>query len=267
MLASCGSEASPIPPIAGGAAGSSTESSAEPTGPEVFPSQPVNVFEAGSRPRVMIVGDSISAGPGCYKGRLVEALGQNGYSDFEFVGEYTDDCGAGVMHSAVSCSTATHFTQETFTMDNCFVGENFAGLATLAETHKPDLILLQLGVNDVWNGRAETAILADYAELIRQARAQNPKIVLVVAQIQKIRPDCDAEVATVFDRAQSLVNAVPAWAQGQSTEESPVYVADLWTESDWTEAETNDCIHPNDVGAERMGQNWFNALRNILNAE
>jgi hypothetical protein len=57
---------------------------------------------------------------------------------------------------------------------------------------------------------------------------------------------------------------VPAWAAQQSTADSPVFVADLWTNSDWTKAETIDCVHPNDVGAEKMGMNWYNALKGIL---
>lgn len=225
------------------------------------------VFSAGARPRVMIVGDSISAGPGCYKGFLVENLAASGYSDFEFVGQYSDDCGAGVRHSAVSCSTAQQYTQASFSLPDCFPGTTFPGLSALAATHQPDLMLLQLGVNDVWGGRAIEAILNDYDELVLQARAQNPSIVLVVAQIQQIRPSCDPADDSVFGRARALVEAVPAWAESVSTEQSPVFVADLWTNSDWSMAETLDCVHPNDVGAERMGLNWFNALRGILSPD
>src|SRR5215204_865634 len=39
-------------------------------------------------PRIMIVGDSISAGPGCYKKYLVQNLTANGITNYEFVGEY-----------------------------------------------------------------------------------------------------------------------------------------------------------------------------------
>ncbi len=49
-----------------------------------------------TKPRIMIVGDSISAGPGCYQKYLLQNLNDNGYSNFEFVGEYDDDCGGGV---------------------------------------------------------------------------------------------------------------------------------------------------------------------------
>jgi lysophospholipase L1-like esterase len=130
-------------------------------------------------------------------------------------------------------------------------------------THKPDLVMLQLGVNDVWGGKTTENILGNYAKLIEQARAQNPKVVLAVARIQKIKPDCGSD-ETVYKRAEALVTAVPAWAQTQTQAESPVFVADLWTNSDWSKAETNDCVHPNDIGAERMGKNWYETLKTIL---
>lgn len=237
-----------------GAGGVSTGGAS--TGPWTFP--------AGvTKPKIMIVGDSISAGPGCYKKFLLKALTDNHYSSFEFIGEYTDDCGGGVRHSAVSCSTAEQYTQAMFTMPNCQAGKMFPGMSTLVTTHKPDLIMLQLGVNDVWGSKPTATILSNYAKLIEQARAQNPNVVLVVAQIQKIRPDCGTD-ESVTKRAEELVKAVPAWAAQQSQAKSPVFVADLWTNSDWSKAETNDCVHPNDVGAERMGNNWYAALKGIL---
>lgn len=219
--------------------------------------------EGVTRPRIMIVGDSISAGPGCYKKYLLANLNQNGFTRFDFVGEYTDDCGGGVRHSAVSCSTAEQYTEPTFTMPNCAVGMSFPGMSSLAAEHRPDLVMLQLGVNDVWGGRSIEAILASYAELVAQARAQNPDVVIAVAQIAKMRPDCSAD-DSIQRRAEMLVNAVPAWAEEQSQPSSPVFIADLWTNSDYSQAETLDCVHPNDVGAQRMGLNWFNALKQIL---
>lgn len=237
-----------------GTAGTGTAGAS--TGPWTFP--------AGvTKPKIMIVGDSISAGPGCYKKFLLKALNDNKYTNFEFIGEYTDDCGGGVKHSAVSCSTAEQYTMATFKMPNCATDKTFPGMSTLMTTHKPDLVMLQLGVNDVWGGKATDVILGNYAKLIEQARAQNPKVVLAVARIQKIKPDCGTD-ETVYKRAEALVTAVPAWAQTQTQAESPVYVADLWTNSDWSKAETNDCVHPNDIGAERMGKNWYETLKTIL---
>ena len=225
-------------------------------GPWRFPS-------SVTKPRIMIVGDSISAGPGCYKKYLLQNLTDNHYSNFQFVGEYSDDCGGVVRHSAVSCSTAEQYTRASFMMSNCSVGTTFKGLSGLMTSQKPDMVMLQLGVNDVWGGKSVNTILASYTSLVQQARAANPMVVLAVARIQKIRPNCGSD-ATVTNQAQALETAVPAWAQQLSTVSSPIFTADLWTSSDWSMAETIDCVHPNDVGARKMGMNWYNTLKTIL---
>ena len=213
-------------------------------------------------PRLMIVGDSISAGPGCYKKYLDQNLTENQITSYAFVGEYNDDCGGGVKHSAVSCTTSLQYTQESFSVPSCFGDTTFPGMSTLVETHSPDLVMLQLGVNDVWSGSAPIEpILNNYGTLIEQAREHNPRIVVVVAQIHKIITDnCQNEASTT--KAEELVMAVPAWAETVTSEDSPVLVADLWTNSDPHEAD--DCVHPNDAGARHMALNWYEALKDLL---
>lgn len=223
-------------------------------GTAIFPAQV-------TRPRIMIVGDSISAGPGCYKKYLVEKLAANGITAYEFVGEYADSCNGDVRHSAVSCATSQQYTQASFTLPNC-AHTRHPGMATLVATHNPDLVMIQLGVNDVWGGDAPIQpILNNYATLVEQARARNPRVVVVVAQIHKIITDDCTNVRSTSN-AEALVMAVPGWAAGISTRESPVLVADLWTNSDARQAA--DCVHPNDAGARRMADNWYATLAPIL---
>ena len=101
----------------------------------------------------------------------------------------------------------------------------------------------------------------NYRTLIEQARAHNPNIVVAVAQIHKIiTGNCTNSASTT--NAEALVNAVPGFVAEVSTADSPVFAADLWTNSDPYEA--NDCVHPNDAGAQRKGENWYNALQDIL---
>jgi lysophospholipase L1-like esterase len=163
----------------------------------------------------------------------------------------------------VSCSTAEQYTHDMFMMPNCQPEKSFLGMTPLVAKHNPDLVMLQLGVNDVWGNTPTPTILERYTSLVGQARAHNPDVVLVVAQIQKIRPSCGSD-DSVQKRAEDLVKAVPAWAKQLSSAKSPVFVADLWTTSDWSMAETLDCVHPNEVGAQKMGMNWFDALKTIL---
>lgn len=213
-----------------------------------------------TRPRIMIIGDSISAGPGCYKKYLVEKLAANGITAYEFVGEYEDMCDGDVRHSAVSCTTSAHFTQESFTV-SCSGPTRHPGMARLVATHRPDLVMIQLGVNDIGGGIESEAILNNFATLVQQARAHNPRVVVMVAQIHRIIMDHCRNNQSTAD-AQALVSAVPAWAASISTGASPVLVADLWTNSDPRQA--YDCVHPNDAGARRMADNWYAALAPIL---
>lgn len=210
----------------------------------------------------MIIGDSITAGAGCYKKYLDTNLRESGITHYEFVGEYTDDCGGSIRHSAVSCANTTNYTQSSFTLPNCFQDTVFPGLSQLMPDHDPDMLMIQLGVNDVWGGNTPIEnVLNNYTTLVDQARAHNPNIVLVVAQIHKVITDnCSND--TSFQNAQALVEAVPNWAEQNSSTDSPIFVADLWTNSD--PADADDCVHPNDTGSLRMAENWYNALVDLL---
>lgn len=240
---------------------SSTHDRTDGTAASVFP-------DGVTKPKLMIVGDSISAGPGCYKGFLHDKLQQAGITNYEFVGKYDDDCGGGVKHSAVSCSTTSDYVKETFVLANTSCSrDTFDGMSRLMSAYAPDLVMLQLGVNDVWNANAQIQpVLDNYTTLVQQARAHNPNVVVVIAQIQQINTQQAATpcAATTFSpKAKELIDAVPAWAAGASTEASKVYVADLWTNS--MVSETKDCVHPtDDTGARRMADNWFAALRPLL---
>lgn len=221
-----------------------------------------------TKPKLMIVGDSISAGPGCYKKFLDEKLKGDGITSYEFVGKYSDDCGGGIMHSAVSCSTTSDYVKGTFVLGNTSCSrDTFDGMAKLMAAYEPDLVMLQLGVNDVWDAGAQIQpVLVNYAALVEQARTQNPNVVIVVAQIQKINTQqagMPCMAADFSPKAKELVDAIPAWVASVNTGASPVFVADLWTNS--LVSETKDCVHPtDDTGATRMADNWFAALQPLL---
>lgn len=230
---------------------------------EIGPSQAARLaLSEIASPKVMIVGDSISAGPGCYKKYLQQKLADNGAGYIQFVGEYSDDCGSDVMHSAVSCSTALDYTKDQFNLPYCKPEAKYLGLAPLMAKHQPDMVMVQLGVNDMWSGEMPVAEVLDrYQTLITQMRASNPDIVIAIAQIHKILSDnCTNQQS--YDQVAKLVAALPAWAATHSRARSPIIVADLWTNSDPHDAD--DCVHPSDKGAQRMAENWYNALAPVF---
>ena len=56
-------------------------------------------------------------------------------------------------------------------------------------------------------------ILKNYTTLVTEARSRNSRLVIVVAQIHKIAPGATTcNDTTVYNRAQALITAVPAWA-------------------------------------------------------
>lgn len=113
-----------------------------------------------------------------------------------------------------------------------------------------------LGTNDVWSHIATNTILSAFTTLVGQIRAQNSKAVIIVAQILPMNPsgcsDCNAGVI-------ALNNAIPGWASGITTSQSPVTVVDLYTGIS-TSSDTSDGVHPNDSGNQKIANAWFSPL-------
>ncbi|WP_345028278.1 cellulase family glycosylhydrolase [Kutzneria kofuensis] len=122
---------------------------------------------------------------------------------------------------------------------------------------RPDIVLMHLGTNDVWNNIPATTILDAYTTLLSQMRASNPATKLVVAKIIPMNPSgCSACGQRVVD----LNNAIPGWAQAHSTAASPITVVDQWTGFD-TATDTSDGVHPNSTtGIQKMEARWYPAL-------
>lgn len=88
---------------------------------------------------------------------------------------------------------------------------------------QPDIVMMQLGTNDVWSSLPTTTILAAYTTLVGQMRAQNPKVLVLVAQITPMNP---SGCTTCEPGVENLNAAIPSWASGISTTTSPVSVVD-----------------------------------------
>ncbi|MEV0152099.1 MULTISPECIES: cellulose binding domain-containing protein [unclassified Nonomuraea] len=203
--------------------------------------------------RVMPLGDSITAGPGCWRAMLWHRLQTAGYTDIDFVGSVPDGgCGYGYSYDG----------------DN----EGHGGYAAtgIADQNqlppwlvaaRPDIVLMHLGTNDMWGGFIPTStVLAAYTKLVGQMRANNPDMKIIVAQIIPMNPSgCTTCAADV----KALDNAIPGWAAGLTTARSPIVVVDQWTGFD-TATDTGDGVHPNDTGFQKMADRWFPALARVL---
>jgi lysophospholipase L1-like esterase len=201
--------------------------------------------------RIMPLGDSITAGPGCWRAFLWDQLQRAGYTDIDFVG--TQNSGG--------CSVPLDADHEGHS------GFAATGIADqnqlppwLSATH-PDIVLMHLGTNDMWGGTISTAqILTAYSKLVDQMRASNPNMKIIVAKIIPMEPSTCTGCA---QRVVDLDNAIPAWAAGRTTSASPITVVDQWTGFS-AATDTFDGVHPVDSGFQKMANRWYPAVAAAL---
>jgi len=202
--------------------------------------------------RIMPLGDSITGSPGCWRALLWNRLQSSGYTNIDFVG---------TLNNANDCGTP-------FDGDNDghggFLATNIANQNLLPgwlSATNPDIVIMHLGTNDVWNNIPPATILAAYSTLVNQMRANNPNVKILVAQILPMNP---SGCTTCSQGVINLNAAIPAWASAKSTSQSPITVVDQWTGFS-TSADTVDGVHPNSTtGIQKVSNKWYPALTALL---
>ncbi|WP_238010146.1 cellulose binding domain-containing protein [Dactylosporangium sp. AC04546] len=204
--------------------------------------------------RIMPLGDSITAGPGCWRAKLWHRLQTSGYTNIDFVGGVSDGGGCNPGYAYDFDHEGHGGYSATGIADN-------NQLPPWLTAARPDVILMHLGTNDMWGGYIPLATkLAAFTKLVGQMRADNPAVKIIVAQII---PMSQAACATCPADVVALNNAIPGWAAGLTTAQSPITVADLWTGFDAV-ADTGDGVHPNDAGFQKMADAWYPAVTRVL---
>lgn len=204
--------------------------------------------------KIMPLGDSITAGPGCWRAILWHDLQTNGYTNIDFVGSVPDGgCNYGYTYDGDNEGHGGYSATG--------IAQNNQLPAWLSAAN-PDIVLMHLGTNDMWGGSIPvSSVLAAYTTLIGQMRANNPTMKILVAQIIPMNPPscptCAAEV-------QSLDQAIPGWAAGLTTAQSPIIVVDQWTGFDDATDTGGDGVHPNDAGFAKMAARWYPPLAQVL---
>jgi lysophospholipase L1-like esterase len=211
-------------------------------------------MSAAAPVRIMPLGDSITAGPGCWRPKLWQRLQSSGYTNIDFVGGVSDGGGCNPGYAYDFDHEGHGGYSATGIADN-------NQLPPWLSAARPDVVLMHLGTNDMWGGYIPTATkLAAFTKLVGQMRASNPAVKVVVAQII---PMSAGACATCPADVVALNAAIPGWAAGLTTAQSPIVVADLWTGFDAI-ADTGDGVHPNDAGFTKMANAWFPVLARVL---
>ncbi|MBN6037805.1 SGNH/GDSL hydrolase family protein [Amycolatopsis sp. 195334CR] len=201
--------------------------------------------------RIMPLGDSITGSPGCWRALLWQHLQQTGHTAVDFVGTLPAQ-GCGFSYDGENEGHGGYLATG-IANQNLLPG-------WLAATD-PDIVLMHLGTNDVWNNQSPSAILGAFSKLLGQMRANNPDTELLVAKIIPMAPaNCGACAQRVID----LNAAIPGWAQANSTTRSPITVVDQWTGFN-PATDTYDGVHPNGTsGIQKIESRWYPAVTAAL---
>jgi len=200
--------------------------------------------------KIMPLGDSITGSPGCWRATLWQNLVDNGYSDIDFVGTLPDP-GCGVTYDGDNEGHGGYLATD--------IANNNQLPGWLSAT-TPDIVMMFLGTNDTWSSKGTSVILDAFTILVDQMRSSNPNMKILVAQITPNNySGCDVCTPNIID----LNTAIPAWAAGLSTGQSPITVVDQFSGYN-TDTDTYDGCHPNDSGNAKIAANWFPALAAYL---
>jgi hypothetical protein len=205
--------------------------------------------------RIMPLGDSITAGPGCWRAYLWNQLQTAGYSNIDFVGGVNDGggCNPGFSYDF------NHEGHSGFSITGIADGNQLPPWLSAAN---PNIIVMHLGTNDMWGGwiPLQTKIAA-LTKLIGQMRTHNPGIKIVVSQIIPMSP---AGCTTCASDVVAFNNAIPGLVASLQSTQSPIYIVDQWTGFDLA-ADTYDAVHPVTSGFIKMANRFFPVVAQALN--
>lgn len=125
------------------------------------------------------------------------------------------------------------------------------GLNSWLANYKPDIALIHLGTNDLYQKQTPESTRDDIGNIIKKLRSKNPKIKIILAEIIPLRNN-----PAVIQLNKLLVKL----AQQMSQANSPVISVDMYTDFNLQTDMQKDKIHPNAKGEIKMAQHWFDAL-------
>ncbi|EPE31216.1 SGNH hydrolase [Glarea lozoyensis ATCC 20868] len=197
--------------------------------------------------RINALGDSITGSPGCWRALLWQQLQNANIKNTDFVGTLAGQ-GCGFTYDGENDGHGG------FLATGIVKNNQLPGWLSIS---KPDIVMMELGTNDVWSHLPTETIVAALTKLVDQMRSQKPTMRVLVAQITPMNPsgcsDCNQGVI-------NLNKAVVAWAPTKSTAASPISVVDCFTGFN-TATDTNDGVHPNNSGNAKLANCWFTPLK------
>jgi lysophospholipase L1-like esterase len=201
-------------------------------------------------PKILLLGDSMFAAT--YVPTDLSTLFKDGGIDVNFVGDKMDAGGHIPIDGFSGFDTAKVLRQLQSTSWE-------AGGVTYPNTiseHVPDIVVIQLGTNDLGIFKDPVAeYTSDMSNIIQFLRSKNPRVEIIISTLIPSRN------APSDEKIKLINEAIPGLVQSMNLPDSPV-VATQDLRSEWKPGDFFDDFHPNTSGSEKMAKNDFDTFVN-----
>lgn len=203
----------------------------------------VGTVQASTPVRVMPLGDSITDGyttPGGYRAQLWNDIRNSGLT-IDFVGSQFNGPGGLGDHD--------HEGHPGWT-----IGDIDAQITGWMSGYNPQIVLLQIGTNDINRGIDPAHAPARLSALVDHICARLPAGGKVY--VAQITPESDPNLN---QQVIAYNNQIPGMVQSKQSVGQPVYLVDMYHTI--TTGDIQDGVHPTAAGYNRMGDAWFNTIQ------
>lgn len=203
--------------------------------------------------RIMLVGDSITHGaPGdfTWRYRLARAL-TIGRARVDMVGPRDD------LFPDSHAYADPGFDQDHGAFWGQLLSVEITQILADATAHRPDVIGLLIGVNDITHEHSTTQIEADLNTFIDLARQAVPSVAIVIGTVMPTNGVADPVAIDAYNAR------IPVVAATRTTPESPILVVDTHAAIDPV-ADLYDGVHPNPVGEMKIAAVFYPAVKSVL---
>lgn len=204
----------------------------------------------------MPLGNSITQGDvnhATYRYHLWKMLGHDGYT-VDFVGSMHSNFNGNNPAQDFDQDHEGHWGWRADQILNGISGQE--GLAERLTRITPDIVLVHLGSNDIFQGEPVDQIISELKEIIMVLHSSNNRVVIFIAQIL---PVANTSLTERITRLNKAVEKLPS-ALGLS---SQIRVVDQF---DGFNPYTNtyDGVHPDRSGEIKMADKWHKSLKTVL---
>lgn len=222
--------------------------------------------------KILPIGNSITNGTSTYNSyrrELWKLLVAQGYA-VDFIGSWNKHHGGGPVpdpdfdtdhegHSGWTAADIFHPPSWDSARGNIYTWLNI---------YTPDMVLVELGTNDVFQCRQPGEVIADFDTLLDILRKKNKRVSIFLSNVLPMGPAwatkklCGTDLSYAADIA-ALNKQLKTFAAKKHTRRSPVKLVDQFSAID-PAAHLYDDIHPNNAGEKQMAEKWFAAIRPYL---